>query len=114
MFIRSVQTSQGKVGTSFNNHQLVESYRAEAGPRQRLITNLGSLDLPRERWKDLAAALDLSQASPCIPFIPVGNTAGMGRRIRYPIAPSHPCDFIRRGCTGMNGDAWDAAPASSP
>lgn len=59
MFIRTVRTSSGQAGTSFLNHQLVESYRTEQGPRQRLIMNLGSLDLPKGRWKELAAALEV-------------------------------------------------------
>lgn len=56
MFIRAVRASRGKLEPSCFSHQLVESLRTEKGPRQRLIMHLGTLDLPKPRWRELAAA----------------------------------------------------------
>ncbi len=40
-------------------HRLVESYRNENGdPRQRTIMHLGTIDLPENRWKELAFLLE--------------------------------------------------------
>ncbi|WP_019412409.1 IS1634 family transposase [Paenisporosarcina sp. TG20] len=39
-------------------HVLVESYRTEKGPRQRVVMQLGTLTLPKSEWKKLAAALE--------------------------------------------------------
>lgn len=58
MFIRAVQSRDRKTGHVYTFHQLVESHRTEQGPRQRVILHLGTLDLPREHWRALAAALE--------------------------------------------------------
>jgi hypothetical protein len=53
MFIR--QTKVKAKGHSYIVHRLVESYKNKDGkPRQRVIMNLGKLELPRNRWKELA------------------------------------------------------------
>ena len=56
MFIR--QTTKSKNGKKYIQHQLIESIRTPKGPRQRLILNLGTIDLPKEQWKDLANAIE--------------------------------------------------------
>jgi len=58
MFIRQYRTKNKKNGKVYIKHQLVESYRTEAGPRQRVIMNLGKLNLPRSDWRRLAFALE--------------------------------------------------------
>jgi hypothetical protein len=56
MFIR--ETVKSKKGKKYVQHQLVESFRTPDGPRQRLILNLGFLDLPRDQWKELANTIE--------------------------------------------------------
>ena len=56
MFIR--QTTKSKKGKKYFQHQLIESIRTPKGPRQRLILNLGTIELPKEQWKDLANAIE--------------------------------------------------------
>jgi len=61
MFIREVNTREkrGKKGEYYTVHRLVESYRNEEGkPRQRTILHLGTIDLPENRWKELAFLLE--------------------------------------------------------
>ena len=58
MYVRAVQTSRSPSGPPLTNHQLVECHRTEKGPRQRLVMHLGTLELPRERWRELATALE--------------------------------------------------------
>ena len=58
MFIRENRTRNRETGTVYTSHKLVESYRAEAGPRQRVVMDLGSLRLPKSEWRKLAAALE--------------------------------------------------------
>ena len=56
MFIR--ETVKSKKGKKYTQHQLVESIRTPNGPRQRLLLNLGTIDLPREQWKELANEIE--------------------------------------------------------
>ena len=56
MFIR--EASKTAKGKRYVQHQLIRSVRTPAGPRQRVELNLGVLDVPREKWKDLANAIE--------------------------------------------------------
>ncbi|MBU3950053.1 MAG: IS1634 family transposase, partial [Proteobacteria bacterium] len=56
MFIR--ETVKSKKGKKYIQHQLVESVRTPNGPRQTLILNLGFLDLPKDKWKELANTIE--------------------------------------------------------
>ena len=58
MFIRETITQNKITKTKYKKHVLVESYRAEKGPRQRVVMQLGTLTLPKSEWKKLAAALE--------------------------------------------------------
>jgi hypothetical protein len=58
MFIRAVTSRDRTSGTVYTAHQLVESYRSERGPRQRVVMYLGALDLPKAQWRALAAILE--------------------------------------------------------
>lgn len=58
MFIRENRTKNRKTDAVYTCHKLVESYRSEAGPRQRVVMDLGSLSLPQSEWRKLAAALE--------------------------------------------------------
>jgi len=56
MFIR--ETVKSKKSKKYVQHQLVESVRTPNGPRQKLLLNLGFLDLPRNQWKELANTIE--------------------------------------------------------
>jgi len=50
--------STKKVGKLLVSHRLMESVRTPRGPRQRLLLNLGTLEIPSEQWKDLANRIE--------------------------------------------------------
>lgn len=56
MFIRSVTKSVKN--KSYIQHQLIESIRTCAGPRQRLVLNLGKIDIPKDQFKALANRIE--------------------------------------------------------
>ena len=59
MFIRESTTKNKKTKTIYKTFKLVENYRTEKGPRQRVIMSLGTLDgLPKKRRRELAALLE--------------------------------------------------------
>src|SRR5450756_726110 len=58
MFIREYKTINKKTGSVYIKQQLVEAYRTEEGPRQRIVMNLGKIDLPTSEWRRLAFALE--------------------------------------------------------
>jgi transposase len=58
MFIREYKTKNKKLKTTYITHRLIESYRTEKGPRQRIVMHLGKLELPKKRWEELAAILE--------------------------------------------------------
>lgn len=58
MFIRESFTINKKTKTKYVTHRLIESYRADNGPRQRVVMNLGTLSLPKSQWPKLAAILE--------------------------------------------------------
>ena len=58
MFIRETVTKNKVTKQQYKKHVLVESYRTENGPRQRVVMQLGTLTLPKSEWKKLAAALE--------------------------------------------------------
>jgi hypothetical protein len=56
MFIReAIKKAKGK---NYVRHHLVESVRTPAGPRQRIILDLGQIGLPKKQWKELANAIE--------------------------------------------------------
>ena len=56
MFIRrKIKTLKGQ---SYQQHQLLKSVRTDRGPRQEVVLNMGSLDLAKEHWKDLANTIE--------------------------------------------------------
>ena len=54
MFVRETKKSNKGYKKQFIYHLLVESYRTEKGPRQRVLLDLGKLTIPKEKWKFLA------------------------------------------------------------
>lgn len=58
MYIKRVTKSNRGSRRLYEYLHLVENVRTENGPRQRLILNLGTLDLAPERYKDLANCIE--------------------------------------------------------
>ena len=58
MFIRNVEKKHKNSLVLYKYQQLVESYRTEKGPRQKLLLNLGKLPIPKERWPNLAKCIE--------------------------------------------------------
>ena len=58
MFIREIVKKNPGSPKSFVYHRLMESVRTPKGPRQRILLNLGQLDLPRSEWKALANRIE--------------------------------------------------------
>jgi len=58
MFIKEIIKKNHTSDKTFTYHRLMEAVRTPRGPRQRIILNLGKLDLPREDWKALANRIE--------------------------------------------------------
>ena len=58
MYIKKVVKRNRDSDTAYEYLHLVENVRTPAGPRQRLILNLGSLDIPHEQFKELANCIE--------------------------------------------------------
>lgn len=58
MFIREIVKKNPGSPKNFVYHRLMESFRTPKGPRQRILLNLGQLDLPRSDWKALANRIE--------------------------------------------------------
>lgn len=58
MFIRRVTTTNGVTKKRYSYLNLVESVRTEKGPRQRLILNLGELDIDQSQYPALARRIE--------------------------------------------------------
>jgi len=58
MFIREITKKNPGYEKTFTYHRLMESVRTPKGPRQRLLLNLGHLDLPASEWKTLANRIE--------------------------------------------------------
>lgn len=58
MYIKKVQKSNPRSKKVYHYLHLVENVRTAKGPRQRLILNLGHLDIKPEQYKDLANCIE--------------------------------------------------------
>ncbi|MHB1336813.1 MAG: IS1634 family transposase [Candidatus Humimicrobiaceae bacterium] len=58
MFIRASKTKNKKTGEVYIKHQLVEAYRSQKGPRQRVVLNLGQVSINKKDWRRLAFELE--------------------------------------------------------
>lgn len=58
MFIREKIKSNKGYKKKFVYHQLVESYRTENGPRQRVLLDMDRLNIPKTQWKILANRIE--------------------------------------------------------
>ena len=58
MYIKKVRKSNKGSDKVYEYLHLVENIRTEKGPRQRLILNLGALDVPAGQFKELANCIE--------------------------------------------------------
>jgi len=58
VFIREIEKKNKGYSKTYKYHHLVESTRTKKGPRQHLILNLGTLDLPKKDWPLLANRIE--------------------------------------------------------
>ena len=58
MYIRCVVKQNPGSKKKYRYLHLVESVRTRKGPRQRLILNLGDIDIPKEKYKELANCIE--------------------------------------------------------
>ncbi len=58
MYIKKVTKKKSASGKPYEYLHLVENIRTEKGPRQRLILNLGTLNIPSDQYKSLANAIE--------------------------------------------------------
>lgn len=58
MFIREITKKNPGYSKVFTYHRLMESVRTPKGPRQRVLLNLGHLEIPPEEWKTLANRIE--------------------------------------------------------
>lgn len=58
MYIKKVRKSNPNSSKVFEYLHLVENVRTQKGPRQRLVLNLGRLDIAAEQYKDLANCIE--------------------------------------------------------
>ena len=58
MYIKKVKKQNTPGKKSYEYLHLVENVRTEKGPRQRLILNLGALDIPQDKYKELANCIE--------------------------------------------------------
>ena len=58
MYIKKVRKSNSGSKKVYEYLHLVENIRTENGPRQRLILNLGNLDIPKDKYKELANCIE--------------------------------------------------------
>ena len=58
MFIREIVKRNPGYDKTFVYHRLMESVRTPKGPRQRVLLNLGRLDIPPAEWKVLANRIE--------------------------------------------------------
>ena len=58
MFIREIAKKNRGYDKVFTYHRLMESVRTPKGPRQRVLLNLGHLELPASDWKTMANRIE--------------------------------------------------------
>jgi transposase len=58
MFIREITKKDRATGKVYVSHRLMEAVRTPKGPRQRIVLDLGRLDLPKDQWKILADRIE--------------------------------------------------------
>jgi transposase len=62
MYIREIKTTNRKTGKVYIKHVLVESIHTDSGARQRIIMQLGTLEIARKHWPLLAEELQIRLA----------------------------------------------------
>lgn len=77
MFIKEIVKKNSTSDKTFTYHRLMEAVRTPRGPRQRIILNLGKLDLPREEWKTLANRIEEILSGQQVLLIPPPHVEGL-------------------------------------
>jgi hypothetical protein len=82
MYIREYITTNRKTKTKYVTHRLVEPFQTPNGPRQRVILHLGTLEIPKNKWRTLAALLEARLAGQsslldkdCLEFVTIAVQA---------------------------------------
>ena len=79
MYIKKVKKSNSGSKKTYYYLHLVENVRTPSGPRQRLILNLGRLNIPRDKYKELANCIEAPDGHFKIPHLwPGQNTPATG------------------------------------
>lgn len=94
MFIREITKKEHGTGKVYVYHRLMESVRTPRGPRQRIVLNLGQLELPRDAWKALANRIEevlsgqegLWKPEPCIERLAHDIARRIKRKERHSVA----------------------------
>ncbi len=83
VFIREVKKRirAGEKSYDYVQHRLVESVRTANGPRQRTVLNLGTLEINKDKYKDLANTIEaiLNKDKQCGLFDTDPEIAGLAR-----------------------------------
>ncbi len=58
MFIRECTSYSRSAKKYYTYRKLVENYRTAKGSRQRVIFNLGTLEIEKKQWKELASGIE--------------------------------------------------------
>jgi len=58
MYIRAIKKKNKNSSKIYYTHKLIDSVRTSNGPRQKIILNLGSLNLEKDKWKALADRIE--------------------------------------------------------
>ena len=58
MFIRNVKKKNGVTNKTYECLHLIESIRTTDGPRQRLVLNLGNINVHKSQYKALAKRIE--------------------------------------------------------
>jgi hypothetical protein len=101
MFIRPVRQQNRGSERVYIYHQLIEAVRTPRGPRQRILLNLGTLEIPPEQWKELANRIE---------------TLFLGQPALTPLAPH--LETLARHYAGLlrqqefSRAAWEAGEAA--
>ncbi len=79
MFIREITKKNAGYDKVFTYHRLMESVRTPKGPRQRIILNLGYLEIPAAQWKTLANRIEEILSSQESFFLPSPEIEGLAQ-----------------------------------
>ena len=101
MFIRAVRKHNRGSAQVYGYHQLIESVRTPRGPRQRILLNLGTLEIPPGEWKELANRIEALYLGQATLAPPAPHLEALAR---------HYAGLLRQ--QEFSRTAWEAPPAA--